>query len=195
MSTTPQSTTRPSRRTARHPRRRPTDPADPSSTVPALPPHAFTPEFLAILAERDEPETAAEADTAGPWHIERDPKGGWAVLRLGESFEKSTRTIPTATFERREAALLASAVLPGTGRRLRYRLASEPDDRGHPIHQDGRIVGHSEFFWEDFIAAMNVLDALMASPRDFALLLDAMGGLALEHVDKIAVARLGDPED
>jgi hypothetical protein len=34
----------------------------------------------------------------------------------------------------------------------------------------------------------------MAAPRDFALLLDALGGLALEHVDKIAVARLADPE-
>jgi len=30
----------------------------------------------------------------------------------------------------------------------------------------------------------------MAAPRDFAYLLAAMGGLALEHVDKIAVARL-----
>jgi len=35
----------------------------------------------------------------------------------------------------------------------------------------------------------------MTSPRDFAFLLDAMGGLALEHVDKIAVARLTEPED
>jgi hypothetical protein len=34
----------------------------------------------------------------------------------------------------------------------------------------------------------------MISPRDIALLLDAMGGLALEHVDKIAVARLTEPE-
>jgi hypothetical protein len=43
--------------------------------------------------------------------------------------------------------------------------------------------------------AVNVLAALMVSPRDFAFLLDAMGGLALEHVDKIAVARLAEPED
>jgi len=159
-----------------------------------LPVHVFAPEYLALLAERDEPDTAGEADTAGPWHVERNPRGGWAVLREGESFDKSTRTIPTATFERREAALLAAAVLPGTGRRLRYRLGSDPDDSGHPILQDGRIVGHSEYFWEDFIASLNTLDALMASPRDFALLLDAMGGLALDHVDKIAVARLAEPE-
>jgi len=162
---------------------------------PSQPPsRVFAPEFLAWLAGRDEPVTAAAADTAGPWHVERDPKGGWAVLRQGESFKKSTRTIPTATFESREAALLGAAVLPGTGRDPRFRLASEPDDRGHPILENGRIVGHSEYFWEAFIDAVNVLAALMVSPRDFAFLLDAMGGLALEHVDKIAVARLADPE-
>ena len=162
--------------------------------LPLQPPsRVFAPEFLAWLAGRDEPVTAAAADSAGPWHVERDPKGGWAVLRQGESFKKSTRTIPTATFERREAALLGAAVLPGTGRRLRYRLASEADDRGHPILLDGRVVGHSEYFWEDFVAAINVLDALTVSPRAFALLLDAMGGLALEHVEKIALARLAEP--
>jgi len=158
-----------------------------------LPVRVFAPDFLAWLAERDEPATAWQADTAGPWHVELDPKGGWAVLRQGESFEKSTRTIPTATFERREAALLAAASLPGTGE-LRYRLASELDGRGHPILLDGRVVGHSEYFWEDFIAALNTLHALTISPRSFALLLDAMGGLALEHVEKIAVARLSEPE-
>jgi len=147
------------------------------------------------LTERDEPATAAEADTAGPWHVERDPKGGWAVLRQGESFEKSTRTIPTATFERRESALLASAALPGTGRDQRFRLASELDDRGHPILQDGQVVGHSEFFWEALIDAVNVLDAILASPRAFALLVDAAGGLALEHVEKIVVRRLKEPEE
>ena len=169
--------------------------APPPSQPPQTPPRrVFAPEFLAWLAERDEPVTAAAADTAGPWHVERDPKGGWAVLRQGESFAKSTRTIPTAAFDRREAALLAAAVLPGTGRDPRFRLASGPDDRGHPILENGRIVGHSEFFWEDFIAAVNTLHALLVSPRSFALLLDAMGGLALEHVEKIAVARLGEPE-
>jgi len=186
MSTKRQSTTRPSRRS----RRSTSDPS--SQPPPALPAHVFAPEYLALFAERDEPDTAGEADTAGPWHVEPDPKGGWAVLRQGESFEKSTLTVPTATFERREAALLAAAVLPGLGR-TRFRLGSDPDDRGHPILQEGVVAGHSEYFYEDFIAALNVVAALMASPRDFALLLDAIGGLALEHVDKIALARLAEP--
>ena len=162
-----------------------------------LPEHVFTPEYLAYLAERDEPVTAAEADFGVPWHIEpfpKDPRGRWAVLRLGQSFEKSTRTHPTAVFDRKEDALIACAILPGLGRRLRFRLASDPDDLGYPLLDDGQTVGHSEHFHEDFVAALNVAAALMAAPREFAFLLDAMGGLALEHVDRIAVKRLEDPE-
>jgi len=161
---------------------------------PSLPQHVFTPEYLAHLAERDEPVTAAEAEYAIPWHVEPHPKGGWAVLRLGESFEKSTRTIPTAVFTRKEDALLACAILPLLGKRLRFRLATEPDEHGYPILDDGEIVGHSDLFFEDFIAALNVAAALAAAPRELAFFLDAIGGLALEHVDRIAVARLTDPE-
>jgi hypothetical protein len=69
------------------------------STRPSLPRHIFTPEYLAWLAERDEPDTAAEADFAGPWHLEPHPHGGWAVLREGESLEVGS--IPTAVFEKR----------------------------------------------------------------------------------------------
>jgi len=181
MSASRKSNTRPSRR-------------PPQS--PALPEHIFTPEYLAYLAERDEPVTAAEAEFGVPWHVEpypKEPKGRWAVLRLGESYEKSTRTIPTAVFDRKEDALLACSVLPCIARRLRFHLATEPDALGYPILEDGRVVGHSELFYEDFVAAMNLAAALVAAPRELAYLLDAAGGLALGNVDRIAVKRLEDP--
>jgi hypothetical protein len=155
---------------------------------PSRPRHVFTPEYLAWLAERDEPHTAVEADFAGPWHLEPHPQGGWAVLREGESLDRGS--IPTALFTRKEAAELIAAVLPGTGRRLRYRLAHDPAPQGFPVLLDGQIAGYSRHFNEDLLAALNAVDALMAAPRDFAWLLDAMGGLALEHLDRIAVARL-----
>jgi hypothetical protein len=102
-----------------------------SQQSPTSPPgHVFAPEYLAWLAERDEPDTAAEADLAGPWHLERDPRGGWAVLRQGETFERNPDHSPTATFDRKEIALLAAAILPGVGRDPRFRLAHDPDDRG-----------------------------------------------------------------
>jgi len=156
----------------------------PSSTLPT---HVFAPEFLAHLAERDEPETAPEADTAGPWHDEPHPHG-WAVLREGESLKKGST--PTGVFLRKELARIVEAALPGTGRRLRYRLSPDQDASGFPLLLEGRQVGHFLYFDENLLAAVNVIDALLAAPRDFAWLLDAAGGLALEHVDKIAVERL-----
>ena len=160
------------------------------TTRSSLPTRVFAPEYLAYLGERDEPATSGEADVAGPWHVEPDLRGNWAALRQGESLEKGST--PMAVFARKEAAQLAAAILPGTGRRLRYRLGPDPDPQGYPLLLDGHPVGHSQFFLEDFVAALNVADAIMAAPRDFAFLLDAMGGLALEHVDTIAVARLSE---
>jgi hypothetical protein len=155
---------------------------------PSRPSHVFAPEYLAWLAERDEPHTAAEADFAGPWHLEPHPQGGWAVLREGESLDRGS--LPTAVLLRKEAAELVAAILPGTGRRLRYRFDPDPAPQGFPILLEGQIAGHSRHFNEDLLAALNTADALVAAPRDFARLLDAMGGLALEHVDRIAVGWL-----
>ena len=157
------------------------------SARPNLPNHVFSEEFLAFLAERDEPETAPEADTAGPWHDEPHPDG-FAVLREGESLAKGHT--PAAVFSRKELALIAAAGLPGTGRRLRFRLSPDPDAHGYPILLEGRQVGHLRYFDEELLAAINVLDAVASSPHALALLLDAIGGLALEHLDTIAVARL-----
>jgi len=122
---------------------------DSDATTPAVPPLAvpgriFAEEFLAYLAEQDEPETAAEAEVAGPCHLEPDPKGGWAVLLEGESLEAGHE--PTATFQRKEVAQIAAAVLPGTGRRMRYHLGDDPCERGFPVLLDGAVVGHSGTF-------------------------------------------------
>jgi hypothetical protein len=163
------------------------DGSSPSAPSP-VPAHVFAPEYLALLAQRDEPETAPEADTAGTWHVEAHPRG-WAVLRNGESLEKGHT--PTAVVLRKEVALVLAAVLPGTGRRFRYRLSLDADSEGlTPLLLEGRQVGTFLYFDEELLAGLNAVDALMASPSDFAWLLDAMGGLALEHVDRIATGHL-----
>jgi hypothetical protein len=152
----------------------------------AVPVNAFTKEYLKLLAHRDEPVTAAEADTAGPWHLEAHPQG-WAVLRQGESLE--TGNMPTALFQKKDAARLLAAVLPGTGRRPRYRLGKDAESQGYPLLDDGRAAGHLRFFDEDLVAALNVVDALVSMPRDLAWLIDGAGGLALDHAGKIALER------
>ena len=157
----------------------------PSSSNP--PSHAFTPEYLELLSHRNEPETASEADVAGPWHLEQHAQG-WAVLRRGESLETGSR--PMAVFAQRDAARLAAAVLPGTGRRLRYKLGEDPDSLlGFPVLDDGQVMGHMQFFDQDFLAALNVVDALVSLPGDLAWVIDAAGGLALDHAGKIALER------
>jgi len=161
----------------------PSSPSDPSNP----PTHAFTAEYLGLLSHRDEPVTAAEADIAGPWHLEQHPQG-WAVLRKGESLEVGSR--PMAVFAKKDAARLAAAILPGTGRRLRYKLGENPDSLlGFPILDDGEAMGHMQFFDQDFLAALNVVDALVSIPGDLAWVIDAAGGLALDHAGRIALAR------
>lgn len=159
------------------------------STPAPTPLNAFTPEYLDLLARRDEPVTGAEADASGPWHLEPlpSPSDGWAVLRQGESLTQGNT--PTALFARQDAARLAAAVIPGTGRRPRYRLDKEPDAVGYPVLDDGEVVGHFRFFDENLLAALNVADALVSVPRDLAWLLDSAGGLALDHAGKIALER------
>jgi hypothetical protein len=147
-------------------------------------PNAFTAEYLELLAERDEPVTAAEADVAGPWHLEAHPWGGWAVLRQGTSLSSSQ---PVAIFSKKDAARLAATVLPSTGRPSRYRLGKDPDELGYPVYDDAQVVGHFERFHEDLVVALNVVDALVSSPGALAWLLDAAGGLALAHAGKIAL--------
>ena len=154
-------------------------------SIPA--PNAFTLEYLELLAERDEPVTAAEADVAGPWHLEAHPmEEGWAVLRQGASLTSSQAQ---ASFKHKAAARLAAAVLPSIGRRPRYRLGKEPDALGYPVFDGLELVGHFQFFDEAFLAALNVADALASAPVDLAWLLDAVGGQALAHAGKIAFER------
>lgn len=152
----------------------------------AVPANAFTEEYLKLLSQRDEPVTAAEADTAGPWHLEPHPQG-WAVLRQGESLDKGST--PTAVFQKKDAARLTAAVLPGTGRRLRYRLGKDAEALGFPLFDDNRVAGHLRFFDEDLVSALNVVDALVSMPRDLAWMIDGAGGLALDHAGKIALER------
>ena len=156
-----------------------------AAAVP-VPPNAFTEQYLDLLSQRDEPVTASEADTAGPWHLEPHPQG-WAVLRQGESLEAGSE--PAAVFQKKDAARLAAAVLPGTGRRLRYRLSQDAEPLGYPLLDDGQVVGHLRFFDQDLLGALNVVDALVSMPRDLAWLIDGAGGLALDHAGKIALER------
>ncbi|HEY4561857.1 MAG TPA: hypothetical protein VIJ36_02705, partial [Thermoanaerobaculia bacterium] len=82
--------------------------------------NAFSASFLHRFNQQDEPPTAGEADVAGPWHVEEIPGDGFGLFRAGESLERGFA--PYAVFRGRWLALLAAAVLPGTGRDAAFRL-------------------------------------------------------------------------
>jgi hypothetical protein len=152
--------------------------------IPSLPSNAFTSTFLDRFSERDEPPTAGEADAAGPWFVEPIPGLGFGLFRAGESLARGFR--PAAVFPDRWLALLAAAVLPGTGRDDLLRLEKEPDSLGYGVVlDDGELAGHFELFDEPLLDAMNAAVALVRSPWSLAYLLEAAGPLALERCGSV----------
>jgi hypothetical protein len=146
--------------------------------TPSLPRNAFAADFLKLFEERDEPPTGPEADVAGPWRVEPIPALGWGLFRAGESLTRGFR--PAAVFPERWLALLAAAVLPGTGRDAFLHLSTEPDSEGFALTlDDGTAAGHTELFDPPLVEALNTVVAVVRSPWCLACLLEAAGPVAL----------------
>src|SRR3954453_6850472 len=113
--------------------------------------NAFSASFLRRIQQQDEPPTAGESDVAGPWRILEMPGKRFGIFRLGESPERGHR--PTAVFRERWLALMAAAVLPGTGRDAAFRLSKECGPGGFAVEtgdrgNGGEPVGHLALFDE-----------------------------------------------
>ncbi len=146
-------------------------------------PNAFSASFLQRLGERDEPSSAGEADVAGPWHIE-EVSTGFGLFRLGESEARGFE--PYAVFRDRPLALLAAAVLPGTGRDRAFLLEKEADAEGYAVAEPGgAAVGHVALFDESLVDALNIAAAVVRLPGSLAALLEAAGQVALERAGAI----------
>src|SRR5262245_32623732 len=146
--------------------------------------NAFAASFLENFEQQDEPPTGPEADVAGPWLVEPIPGIGFGLFRAGESLTRGFR--PAAVFPDRWLALLAAAVLPGTGRDPLLHLNKDADAEGYGVAlDDGAIVGHFELFDETLLEAMNVVIGLIRSPWSLSYLLEAAGPLALERCGAI----------
>ncbi|HKV08811.1 MAG TPA: hypothetical protein VJ725_11775 [Thermoanaerobaculia bacterium] len=159
-------------------------------STPAL--NAFAEEFLEHFDQFDEPLTGPEAETVGPWRVlpVGTENGGWAVLRLGESPDQGDW--PAAVFNRRERALLAAAVLPGTGRDPLYRLHTDAEAGGFFALEalgDG-VAGYFRLFNEELKTALHVVDALVRSPLALSYLLEAAGPAALRQAGRLLRQRV-----
>ncbi len=152
--------------------------------------NAFSPSFLHRIGERDEPPTAGEADAAGPWRVLELPGRGFGLFRAGESPALGDR--PAAVLRQRWLALLAAAVLPGTGRDAAFRLQKDSGPEGFAV-EDGHgveVVGHLELFDPNLIEALHVAEGLLRSPEALAVLLEAAGQVALERAGAILDERI-----
>lgn len=146
--------------------------------------NAFDPEFLQELDRFDEPDTAAEAEAAGPWTVQEIPTGGWGVFRLGRSAARGDA--PAAAFRRKETALVAAAVLPGTGRDPRYRLSQEESAPGYALEGTrGEVEGYLRLFDENLRDALHVAECLLRSPEALARLLEAAGAVTLRETGRL----------
>ena len=152
--------------------------------------NAFSPSFLQRIAERDEPPAAGEADVAGPWRVVEIPGRGFGLFRLGESPERGFP--PAVMFRSRSFALLAAAVLPGTGRDPRLRLRKDAGPEGYAIEEGngGEVLGWSGLFDESLVAALHAADCLARSPESLANLLEAAGQVTLERAGAILDERI-----
>lgn len=96
---------------------------------------------------------------------------------------------PAAVFHQRGLALLAAAVLPGTGRDAAFHR--ESGSFGFAVETaDGEVQGYLELFDVDLIAALGVADSLVRSPEALALLLEGAGAVALERAGTILDERI-----
>jgi hypothetical protein len=140
----------------------------------------FDPDFLRRLAEEDQPPNV-QAEGAGPWEVA--PVGdGWACTAAGAE-------APRLVAREVHVALLAAAALPAAARPPRFTLG-EVVARPFPLLDGCRPAGSLAVFDPDLVAAMNVLDAVAASPVALALLLKVAGAAAVERAGRLMAADL-----
>jgi len=119
-----------------------------------------------------------------PLGSRRDPGFGYGLFRSGETWDRHFQ--PVAVFHRRPVALLAAAVLPGTGRDAAFRLADKLTAAGFAITDSaGQLAGHSALFNKPLVAALHIVESIISAPESLANLLEAAGSLALERAGAI----------
>jgi hypothetical protein len=157
------------------------------SDQPGEPLNAFTQDYLAAVRERDEPSTAREAETSGPF-ILAEQSGMLALYRAWESAEGGD--LPLALFRHRETALLFQALWPALGRNDLLQLRTEPTGQGFNLESGGEIVGSLRSFDPEVVLGANFLSFLARTPYSLALLLEAAGPAAQKHAGRLLGARV-----
>jgi hypothetical protein len=159
----------------------------PMSDEQTEPLNAFSGSYLEAVHELDDPATAHEADTSGPFSLIEEE----GMVALYHAWESSARgDAPLAVFHRRETALLFQAIWPAAGRSSLYRLRDEPAARGYSLEEEGQIVGSLRSFDPGAIVGGHIAAYLARTPLSLALLVEAAGPTAQKHIGRILGARV-----
>jgi hypothetical protein len=157
------------------------------SDQPIEPLNAFTRDYLAAVREQDDPTTAREADTSGPFTLV-EQNGMLALYRAWESARAGDQ--PLALFHQRETALLFQALWPALGRYEYLRLSTEQSGRGFNLETDGKVVGSLRYFDPEAVLGGHFLSFLARTPNSLALLVEAAGPTAQRHLGRLLGARV-----
>jgi hypothetical protein len=151
------------------------------------PVNAFSEEYLAAVRELDEPSTAHEAETSGPFTLV-EQNGMLALFHAWESPERGD--LPQAVFHHRETALLFQAIWPAAGRSRLFRLRQAPDVHGYGLEQEGQLVGSLRNFDTDVVSGGHFVSSLARAPWSLALLVEAAGPTVQRHLGRLLARRL-----
>ncbi len=146
--------------------------------------NAFHPDFLARIAEIDDPLTAAEAAHGGIWRV-RPLDGGerYGLFRFWEDPDVGDE--PFGVIEERSTAYLAAAFLPLVAKARTLWAQPSEGERGQTLYRDGRAIGRLRYQDPELVEALNLAEALARSPESIAALLEGAGHAALEPAGKI----------
>jgi hypothetical protein len=144
----------------------------------------FHPDYLAHIADFDDPLTAAEAAHGGIWRV-RPIDGGerYGLFRFWEDPESGDE--PFGVLEDRSTAYLAAAFLPLAARARTLWARPSDDGHGQTLCRDGRDIGRLRYRDIELIEILNIAEALARSPESIAAFLAAAGYAALEPAGRI----------
>ena len=161
-----------------------------TSVPPAPLDNAFSPAYLAHLREQDDPLTAAEAELAGPWKIDRFPanRGLSPCFGSGRRWTPAIHPSPSSGMRRGTAPLR-----PPSGDRPRAALLYRGRSRfeGYPLvavygEQGPQVAGWLDRCEPRWAEGLHLLEAIVRSPLALATLLEAAGPGAEEQVGRFA---------
>ena len=157
------------------------------SDQPIEPLSAFRQDYLAAIREQDDPSTAREADTSGPFTLV-EQNGMLALYRAWES--AAGGDLPLALFHHRETALLFQALWPALGRHEFLRLSSQQSAQGFNLEIDGKVAGSLRSFDPEAVLGGHFLSFLARTPHSLALLVEAAGPTAQRHLGRLLGAQV-----